>query len=59
MNTKYDLSIGDLQDIELVLVEASAWGVRNEVEEKAQNYIDGGIHPTDAYHFAFEDCTTI
>jgi len=59
MNTKYDLTIGDLQDIELVLIEASAWGVRTEVEEKAQSYIDGGILPTDAYHFAFEDCTTI
>jgi len=40
MDTKYDLTIGDLQDIELVLVEASAWGVRGEVEEAAQNYID-------------------
>jgi hypothetical protein len=58
MDTKYDLTIGDLQDIELVLVEASAWGVRGEVEDAAQNYIDGGIHPVDAYHFAFEDKTT-
>jgi len=59
METKYDLTIGDLQDIELVLLEASAWGLREEVDMKAKEYIDGGIHPTDAYHFAFEDCTTV
>ncbi len=58
METKYNLTIGDLQEIELVLLEASAFGIRTEVEEQAQNYIEGGIHPTDAYQFAFKDCTT-
>lgn len=59
METKYNLTIGDLQEIELVLLEASAFGVRTEVEERAQNYIEGGIHPIDAYQFAFKDCTII
>lgn len=53
MNT--ELTIGDLQDIELVLTEASAWGLRIEVEETAQQYIKEGQHPVDAYHFAYED----
>jgi hypothetical protein len=53
MNT--ELTIGDLQEIEMILLEASAWGLRIEVEEAAQNYIDGGIHPLDAHQFAYED----
>ena len=50
-----NLTIGDLQDIELVLVEASAWGLRAEVEETAQQYINEGHNPVDAYHFAYDD----
>jgi hypothetical protein len=49
------LTIGDLQHIELILTEASAWGLRIEVEETAQKYIDEGQHPTDAYQFAYDD----
>jgi hypothetical protein len=53
MNT--ELTIGDLQDIELVLTEASAWGLRVEVEETAKQYIEEGQHPVDAYHFAYNE----
>ena len=50
-----NLTTEELMDIELVLEEASAWGLRNEVELTAKQYIDEG-HPTvDAYHFAYED----
>jgi hypothetical protein len=30
-----ELTLGDLQQIELILLEASAWGLRTEVEIKA------------------------
>jgi hypothetical protein len=50
-----ELTIGDLQDIELVLTEASAWGLREEVKETAQQYIKEGHHPVDAYHFAYDE----
>jgi hypothetical protein len=34
-----ELTIGDLQEIEMILLEASAWGLRVEVEETAEKYI--------------------
>lgn len=50
-----ELTIGDLQDIELVLVEASAWGLRDEVEELAQKYISEGHDVVESYHYAYDD----
>ncbi len=49
------ITIEEQMDIELILEEANAWGLRYEVEQAAQNYIDGGIHPLDAHQFAYED----
>lgn len=53
MNT--ELTIGDLQDIELILTEASAWGLRGEVDETAKQYILEGHSTTDAYQYAYDD----
>lgn len=50
-----ELTIEDLQEIELILVEASAWGLRVEVEETAQKYITEGHYPTDAYQYAYSE----
>jgi len=50
-----ELSLGDLQQIELILLEANAWGLRWEVEEAAQIAIKDGIHPVTAYEWAFND----
>lgn len=53
METK--LTIEQQLDIELILEEANAWGLRYEVEVTAQQYIEDGHLPVDAYHFAYED----
>ena len=50
-----NLTIGDLQEIEMILVEASAWGLRVEVEETAQKYIEEGHDIVESYHFAYDD----
>lgn len=50
-----ELTIGDLQHIELILTEASAWGLRVEVEETAQKYIKEGHNVVDAYQYAYDD----
>jgi len=50
-----EVTLEQKQDIELVLEEASAWGLRNEVELTAQEYIKDGHNVSDAYHFAYED----
>jgi hypothetical protein len=42
-------------DIELILEEAGAWGLRYEVEQTAKQYISEGHSPVDAYHFGYED----
>jgi hypothetical protein len=55
MKEEMTLTIGDLQHIELILTEASAWGLRHEVEEAAEKYVEEGHHPTDAYQFAYDD----
>lgn len=49
------LTIGDLQEIEMILLEASAWGLRVEVEETAQKYIEEGHNQVDAYQYAYSD----
>jgi hypothetical protein len=50
-----ELTIGDLQQIELLLVEASAYGLRVEVEETAQKYIDEGHPIVESYEWAYGD----
>jgi hypothetical protein len=50
-----ELTIGDLQEIEMILLEASAWGLRVEVEETAKKYIDEGHDKVESYHWAYGD----
>ncbi|MEY4334045.1 MAG: hypothetical protein RLZZ196_2788 [Bacteroidota bacterium] len=52
---KNNITIEEQIDIELVLEEASAWGLRVEVEQTAKQYIDEGHSIVDSYHFAYED----
>jgi hypothetical protein len=52
---KENLTIGDLQEIDLILLEAAAWGLRTEVEISAEKYIEEGHPIVDSYHFAYED----
>ena len=50
-----DISIEDQMNIEMILEEASAWGLRIEVEQTAKQYIKEGHPVIDSYHFAYED----
>lgn len=50
-----NISVEEQMDIELVLEEANAWGLRYEVEQTAKQYIEEGQPIVDAYHFAYED----
>ena len=50
-----NLTIEQQKDIELILEEASAWGLRVEVDLTAKEYIKEGHQPVDAYQFAYED----
>ena len=50
-----NLTIGDLQQIELILLEAHSYGLRVEVEETAQKYIDEGTPVVEAYEWAYGD----
>lgn len=50
-----ELTLGDLQQIEMILLEAGAWGLRWEVETTAQSYINGGYESVDAYQVAYDD----
>lgn len=50
-----ELSLGDLQQIELILLEANAWGLRWEVETAAEALIKEGYEPVIAYEIAFDD----
>ena len=50
-----ELTLGDLQQIELICIEASAWGLREEVVDEAERLIRGGNEPVDAYQRAYDD----
>ena len=50
-----NITIEEQMDIEMILEEASAWGLRYEVEQTAKQYIEEGQPVVDAYHFAYED----
>jgi hypothetical protein len=43
------------EEIELILIEASSYGLRQEVVETAQSYIDEGYSELDAYEMAFDE----
>lgn len=42
-------------DIELILTEASAWGLQYEVEETANQYIEDGMEIVTAYQYAYSE----
>lgn len=50
-----EISLEDLQQIELICVEASAWGLRDEVIDSAETLIRDGYEPIVAYEIAYED----
>mgnify|MGYP000211928219 FL=1 len=49
------MTVEEQMDIELILTEASAWGLRIEVEQSAQQFINEGHTVVDAYQYAYED----
>lgn len=50
-----ELTLGDLQQIELILLEANAWGLRWEVETAAELLIKDGCDAVTAYELAYND----
>jgi hypothetical protein len=48
-----DFSLEEQMDIELILAEASAYGLSAEVEEYAQKYLSEGCTPVEAYQHAY------
>jgi hypothetical protein len=51
-----NITIEEQMDIEMILEEAAAWGLRAEVEQTAKKYHYEDGHPiVDAFHFAYED----
>jgi hypothetical protein len=56
MAMETNITIEEQMDIEMILEEASAWGLRNEVEQTAKKYhYEDGHPPVDAFLFAYED----
>ena len=50
-----ELTLGDLQQIELICIEASAGGLREEVVDAAETLINEGYEPVVAYEIAYAD----
>ena len=50
-----ELTLRDLQQIELICIEASAWGLREEVVDEAETLINNGYEPVVAYQMAYDD----
>ena len=50
-----EFTIDQQMEIESILEEASAWGLRTEVNDSAQTYIKSGHDVIDSYHYAYED----
>jgi hypothetical protein len=42
-------------DIELILTEASAWGLNFEVEHTAKQYVEEGMEVVTAYQYAYSE----
>lgn len=51
------LNTQEAMDIELILLEASAIGLRDEVQIDAQKYINKVTTPVEAYQMAYNDWT--
>lgn len=50
-----NITLEQQMDIEMILEEAAAYGLRFEVEQTAKEYIEEGTPIGDLYHFAYED----
>ncbi len=50
-----NLTIEEQNEIELILEEANALGLRSEVDTAAKQYIKEGHGNVDSYHYAYED----
>jgi hypothetical protein len=50
-----NITLEEQMDIEMILKEAAAYGLRYEVEQTAKEYIEEGHPIVDSYHFAYED----
>lgn len=49
------ISLEDLQQIELICIEASAWGLRDEVVDSAETLMRDGYEAIVAYEIAYEE----
>ena len=49
------MTVEEQMDIELILTEASAWGLQNEVEQSAKQFINEGHKVVDAYQNAYNE----
>ena len=52
-----DLTLDEQISINEILMEAAAYGLRNDVDMLAIEYIDMGVFPTEAYELAYCDLT--
>jgi len=52
---KINMTIEQQIDIELILTEASAWGLNFEVEHTAKQYIEEGMEVVTAYQYAYSE----
>ena len=50
-----ELTLGDLQQIELIVLEAYAWGLSFEVEQTAKQFLIEGCTPVEAYEQAYNE----
>jgi len=55
MLKKINMIIEEQIDIELILEEAGAWGLKYEVEHTAKQYINEGIEVVTAYQYAYNE----
>jgi hypothetical protein len=47
------------EQIEEILYEAHAYGLRQEVMNEARKLINGGVSRMDAYHQAYNNCVNL
>jgi hypothetical protein len=52
---KISMTIEKQIDVELILTEASAWGLNFEVEHTAKQYIEEGMEVVTAYQYAYSE----
>jgi BMFP domain-containing protein YqiC len=51
----YSNLLSTAEQLEEILIEAGAYGMRNEVEHAAKQLVKAGYNRLDAYQSAFED----